>query len=599
MGWRRKHLFQLLSYALLVTALYLSSRLAWGQSPLPDDVDRIHGTVINSVSGEPVNRALVSSPDNHFATFTDSEGHFEFTFSKNPVDSGSNANSIRTAGGGKRAVATESVRPYQLIARKPGFLPESDNQQNLNDIGDKELIIRLIPEAKVIGTVTLPSTEAPDRISLQLYRREVHDGRAHWMPVGNTQSRSDGSFRFADLTSGTYKLLTLELLDQDPVSFDPQGQLYGYPPVYFPNAPDFNSAGLIRVGPGETAATNLTLARQPYYRVKIAVLNAAPDAAMQVIVHMAGHSGRGFALGYNNRDQAIEGMLPNGTYGVEATAFGQTPASGQLTLTVKGAAVDGARMMLSPSGTIAVNVTEQFTAGEDHYQSFMMTAKGRQVAVRGPRGYMQVVLEPDDEERGRTASFRPPAGPDDESLVIDNVMPGRYWVRVSTSRGYAASIKSGTLDLQHRTLVVGAGGSAAPIEIVMRDDTAEIEGTVEGLASPIDTSTRAADGENGVRGRPAPMEASAHVYCIPLPDSSGIFSESTVSRDGSSFTFPALPPGAYRLLAFERPQPDLEYTNPEAMRAYDTKGPVIRVSAGQKERVRLQLISKSEGLVSE
>jgi hypothetical protein len=591
----QKFVFRLLSSTLLLAAFCLNSGLCWGQSPLPDSPDRIHGTVINSATGEPISRALVSSPDNRFATMTDSEGHFEFTLSKEPVESGRDANSGRSAGSGRRVVTPESARPYQLTARKPGFLPEPQSQ-NLSDV-EKEVVIRLTPEGKIVGTVTLPSTEAPDSIALQLYHREVQDGRAHWRPVGGTQSKSDGTFRIAELAAGTYKLITRELLDRDPLIFDPQGQLYGYPPVYFPNAADFSSAGLIHVGAGETVVANLSLVRQPYYRVKIAVVGATPDAGIAVNVHLAGHSGQGFSLGYNNRDQSIEGMLPNGTYAVEAAAYGATPASGQLTFTVKGSAVEGARMALAPNATIAVNVTEQFTSSEDHAEVSMMTANGRQVSVTGPRRYMQVWLEPEDEERARTASLRMPTAPDD--IVIDNVMPGRYWVRISTSRGYAASIRSGNLDLAQRPLIVGAGGAASPIEIVMRDDVAEIEGTVEGLAAPapIDASTRTTDVVEVFEG-PAPSEPLPHVYCIPLPDSSGIFAEAAVAQDGK-FTFSSLAPGAYRLLAFERQQPDLEYTNPEAMRAYDAKGPVIRVSARQKERTRLQLISTPETVTSE
>ena len=87
--------------------------------------------------------------------------------------------------------------------------------------------------------------------------------------------------------------------------------------------------------------------------------------------------------------------------------------------------------------------------------------------------------------------------------------------------------------------------------------------------------------------------APAHIYCVPLADSSGQFTEVAVSPDGS-FSSPPLPPGAYRVLAFDRSQSELEYRNPEAMQTYDAKGPVVRLVGGQKEHVRLQLISTNE-----
>jgi hypothetical protein len=66
-----------------------------------------------------------------------------------------------------------------------------------------------------------------------------------------------------------------------------------------------------------------------------------------------------------------------------------------------------------------------------------------------------------------------------------------------------------------------------------------------------------------------------------------------VGPDGS-FSSPPLPPGDYRVLAFEQPQSDLEYRNPEALRAYEGKGPVVRLMGGQTEHLRVQIIPSSE-----
>jgi len=131
------------------------------------------------------------------------------------------------------------------------------------------------------------------------------------------------------------------------------------------------------------------------------------------------------------------------------------------------------------------------------------------------------------------------------------------------------------------------GGSSPPIEVTMRDDWAEADGTVEGLASPFG-ETDASPFQTGMS-----FEAAAHVYFVPLPDSSGEFHKAWVGRDGE-FNVRQLVPGVYRVLAFDRPQPELEYSNAEAMRAYDSKGQVVSFVGNQKEEVRLQLISTSE-----
>jgi hypothetical protein len=78
-----------------------------------------------------------------------------------------------------------------------------------------------------------------------------------------------------------------------------------------------------------------------------------------------------------------------------------------------------------------------------------------------------------------------------------------------------------------------------------------------------------------------------------MADSGGQFSEAWVTPDGK-FQLQQLPPGAYRVLAFDRQQPDLEYASDEAMGQYDSKTRVIRVVSGQKEHLRLPLITASE-----
>jgi hypothetical protein len=116
----------------------------------------------------------------------------------------------------------------------------------------------------------------------------------------------------------------------------------------------------------------------------------------------------------------------------------------------------------------------------------------------------------------------------------------------------------------------------------MRDETAEISGTVSGIAQQ-------ASGVHGTEpyaaGRPAAM-----IYFFPLQDSSGELIKVAAQPDGS-FMATNVVPGSYRLLAFDREQVELDNQTPEAMQAYDSKGPVVRAIAGQKERVTLQLIS--------
>ena len=268
-----------------------------------EHTDTIRGIVINGVTHEPISRALVFSPDNRFATLTNSEGRFEFTLPKVDPATEGGSDSNGPVSGRQPGV---SNRPYMLMARKPGFLADPNNPgQNFQNEALQDLTLALIPEALIVGTVTLPTSEPPDSITLQVYRRQVQDGRARWVPVGGSQSTSDGQFRFADLPAGTYKLLTHELLDHDPLTVDPLtlpspnvplGHLFGYPPVYYQSAPDFGSAATIQLAAGQTQTVNLSLVKLPYYRVKVPVINA-PDNGVAVSLYANGRKGPGFSLG--------------------------------------------------------------------------------------------------------------------------------------------------------------------------------------------------------------------------------------------------------------------------------------------------------------
>ena len=542
--------------------------------------ETIQGTVVNSLTHEPIGRALVYSPDQRFATMTDSEGHFSLTF---PASSTVEADPSRNR-------VSEPTRPESLEAKKPGFL-NSGRIEKLSS--DKELTVSLIPEAVITGRVALPSSDAPDRIRVELYRQWVHEGRAYWQSIKTATTRSHGEFRFAGLPSGTYKLLTRELEDKDPLTFDAHGQLYGYPPVYFPNAQDFASAQAIQLAAGQTfQGADISVVRQAYYPVKVALENVPPGLMMQLRVYAEGR-GPGYELGYNRKDHTIVGTLPNGNYTLDVSTFDLTSfkesSTGLLSITVKGGPVDGPRLVVVPNGSITVVVTEDFTMTDrpngrppdsQLLNPHLDQNPSSEGAMEGPSSYLNIHLEPDSDfpdprfegALQRAIFERRGAGLEGNPLVIESVRPGRYWVRIDSRRGYPARITGGGVDLEHQPLVIGAAGSSSRIEVTMRDDGAEVEGTVDGMART-----------------PSETGGSAAVYLIPLPGGGGDYREAEVSPEGK-FNFEQVPPGPYEALAIDRAQTRLEYRNSEAMRAYESKGRAVRLSPGQKEQLRLQVI---------
>ena len=533
-------------------------------------LNSLRGTVINSVTREPIAHALVSSADNRFAAFTDDQGRFEFqlpqieTNSNRPVDG--------------RAFYNVSA---QLMARKPGFLDSGMSASPPQNTAGDDITIALVPESLIVGRVNLPSSNQSDRMTVQVYKRQVRDGRAFWAPGASATTRSSGEFRIANLMAGTYKIFTGELMDRDPITFDPRGQLYGYPPIYYPASADFASASAITLVAGKTFQVELSPVLQPYYPVRIGVPNFQAQNGVDVSVAPQGRKGPGYSLGYNG--EGIEGMLPNGTYTVETTLQqGQQTATGSVNITVKDGPLVHSSMVVLPNGSIPVNIEDERSEDSRQYTATL------QIGRFSREQRAEVSLQAADEfDSAGFAFLRPPRKANDNDLVLDNVRPGRYWLTVGPLRGYVASAVAGSVDLLRQPLVVGPGGASLPIDIALRDDGAAIDGTVDGM--PAAPAVGGAGAASIVR-----IEMTVgYVYCIPLPDSAGRFMATSVSPQGT-FELQQVPPGAYRVLAFDRQQSELEYQNAEVMSRYDDKGPVIRLGPGQTERVRLSLISTKE-----
>ena len=128
----------------------------------------ISGTVINSLTHEPIGRALVYTADERAATLTDDHGNFELTVS-----------AVTQPLGGGVPVKT----PARLLARKPGFLTDYGMQGSAVIGGSmKDVTLTLAPEALIVGQVKFPSADA-DYVEVQLYHRDVREGIARWEPL--------------------------------------------------------------------------------------------------------------------------------------------------------------------------------------------------------------------------------------------------------------------------------------------------------------------------------------------------------------------------------------------------------------------------------
>jgi len=560
-----------LAFLLMLSQVVASTTFAQdGEPPVT-----IRGTVINRITREPIGRALVYSPDNRFARFTDGEGHFEYPIPKL-------AAAAPGSFPGSQAQHGQDFTFCCVMARKPGFVADPSEQQGVEITAGKEPTIALTPEAVIKGRVSLPSSDAATGITVAIFSRQVQDGVFRWMPGRTVHADSNGEFRFAELTQGEYKLVTHELMDNDPTTMLRGGQLYGYPPVYFPSAPDFTAAAPIVLKAGQTFEAELSPARQPYYPINIPI--AGDVAHGMITVSIQGHDSPGYSLGYNSERQRIEGLLPAGAYLVSMESPEPNAASGTVNLTVSGAPAKGSTMVLVPRSSIRLNVTENFASKNSYGTSTWSDQRGT-FELSGPRRYLQASVEPIDGLgfRGQRA-LRPPQGKDDSSLVIANVPPGRYRLRLYASLGYVTSATAAGVDLLQEPLVVLPGTDTA-VDISMRDDFAEIDGTLTNTSAELKTATR-----QSYRGS---WQPPAYIYLVPVPGEPGNFQQIGADPAGH-FAIGNVAPGKYLILAFEKQQMNLPYRDAETIRSYESRGRMVRLTAGQKEKLELPIISSNE-----
>ena len=535
----------------------------------------IRGTVINRITREPIGRALVYSPDNRFARLTDGEGHFEYPIPKAAATEPGNFLGVQTQRQGDFTFCC-------VMARKPGFVADPNEEQGVEISADREPTIALTPEGHVKGRVLLPSSDAATGIRVQLFSRQVQDGVFRWIPGRTVQANSNGEFRFAELLPGEYKLVTHELMDSDPATRLRGGQLYGFPPIYFPAAPDFAAAAPIVLKAGQTFEADFSPARQAYYPVRIPVPGDIANGMITVSVQ--GHESPGYSLGYSAERHRIEGFLPNGVYLVSMESGEPNAASGTVSLAVAGAPAQGSPMVLAPHSSIRLNVTETFISKESNMSGSWSSGYGT-FEVHGPRLDLQASVEPIDDLGGRgQRSVRPPRGKDDTSLVISDVPPGRYRLRLFASRGYVTSATAGGVDLLQEPLVV-LPGTDASVDINMRDDFAEIEGTLAHTSAEWKPATNP---DSGGRWKPP-----AFIFLIPLNGEAGQYQQVGADTEGH-FDTRNVTPGKYLVLAFEKQQMNLPYRDAETMRNYEAKGRTVRLTAGQKEKLELPIISSTE-----
>jgi hypothetical protein len=512
------------------------------QQHFTDDKFTLRGTVINSLTSEPIRGALVQIYFNgQSSMLTGPDGKFQFDG--------------LPAGQGP------------VTVRKPGFFSENDFQSGASrqtemvttGPNSSPVVLQLIPEGIIYGRISQEEGEPIEGLPVSLLSQSLQNGKKTWEQRHGAVTDEDGKFRIAELPPGTYYLSVGP--SRNPVTFPSrlsQPGAQGIPLVYYPAGSELAAASLISISPGKKFEADFTLSPQPFYRVSGTIAGYTPSQS----VNLQLRNSLGISLPYGYRFDSASGTfripwVPAGAYTLQAD--GQDSNGHMLTATIPlivSADLAGVHVILLPTVVIPIEsrVISSRT-GADHFweQEGVFPATVQLIAHHS--GFFE--LRYGSQQVGGRGSA---------SLELQNIPPGMYGAEINPNGPlYVQSATSGMTNLLESELSVAPGSSPQPIEITLRDDAASLSGSVSVNNQPL----------SGVI-----FAFSEHVSVPPRiqpTDPSG------------TFQIPFLAPGTYEVLAVDHPD-RLEYGNPEALRKYLSKAREVTLSPEQSAKIELELV---------
>jgi len=513
----------------------------------------LSGTVVNSVTGEPVARALVQVyAGGEESALTGPDGHFEFA--------------------GLPAAQTA------VNAQKPGFF--SEDQIKLKNgwlppatimIGPdtSTVTVRLVPEGVIFGRVTA-NGEPIEGVPVKVMEAQIQDGRKEWTQPGAATTDDEGEFRIPSLMSGEYYLeIGPKYLPGGTAAF--KGHESGYERMFYPGAPGLDAATPLVVTAGQRSEVEASLKLEPWYRVS-GMLRAGGEGASNTNVEMIdgdGETVEGMKL--NPQTGEFEVHVPAGSYALHAQQFGPGGLVGNASVPVTvNTDVVGMQVVLGPAMTIPVRVRKDESGKTPTVAPGQTYLNGNQGRTQVPPISMWMRFAAKTGGGVANGGMLPNIGVDEsgkpESLAVRNLMPGTYWMEMARNPPwYVDSAQCGNVDLLRDTLTVGATTPCATIDVVLRDDGGTLKANATWEGDP-------AMGWVVVIPEKAPGEATT----LQMPR-------------GEDIELSDMAPGDYSLVLVDRVQ-GLEFKNPDAMSAYLGKAARVTLSAGQKSSVTLEMV---------
>jgi hypothetical protein len=491
----------------------------------------VSGTVVNSVTGAPISRALVelaTHPPRHM--ITDVSGAFRF-----------------------EGVAEGSVN---LEAERPGFFKPTEvpSKQNLTSSfqvsGDVDgIVLKLVPQGDISGRVRsiqgLPIQGFPVRV----YERTIVNGAVQWQKIASLTCGEDGLFRVFGLAEGSFVVSAgPELWRPRP----PGSKHLGYPLVFYPNVHEFSSASVLTVTAGEHVEADFSLSQEPLFEISGGVIGVPDEIDTKIELRSSAGDPVPLVQRHPERHE-FQAYVTAGRYTLRASAEVGQSRRATIPLNID-SNIAGIQVALGPQLTIPVNLRAELANTSTDKRTNALNASVTLTSTSSP-------LSPIGLSATRVA------GREQGVMEIAGAEADSYSVEITPYNACVGSATSGATDLLQSDLLVPEDGRVAPIEIELRGDGGEVGGNVK-LPDP---------------------GSSATVLLIPERGSSREIRSLVVAEATGLFHFDQVCPGSYTLLALDRVE-NLEYRNPEVLGSYLSSGTHMTVAPRQSLTANLELI---------
>jgi hypothetical protein len=549
--------------------------LAQTPSAQPQDQGRVEGILVNQVNGQPLRKGTVSlrvavsgpqpagaSAPNSYAVTTDAEGKFVF----------------------------EQVDPgrYTLMADRPGYIRatyRSSGGAFLN-VGPgqavKNIRFTITPQGVIAGRVV---DEDGDPLT------EVRVSAMRWLTISGVRRLGfgqsipvddQGNFRIGNLPAARY-VLSADLSRQPPLNADKTHE--GYVTTYYPGALDVSEATQIPLtAGGEVTNVEIRLHKTRVFRIRGKIVDSTGGLVRMMALALFPKNGaaslafagrnititRDGVFEFNNVRPGSNVIQPANNVFFGANDQSETGTNkklfGRYAVTVANEDLKDLVVPLNAGAVLTGTIVTEGAAPQPSPTEGASTA----VAVK-PVPLPTVRLVPAD---GELSPYTARSNAD-ATCEWHDLAPERYRVNVTGSADgtYVKSIRFGNEDITKGILDL-TGGLGGSIEIRIAANAADVSGTVHNDKGDTVGDVHVTLGH-----------ASAELAAQTL-----FFRQARTSQDGK-FSIKNLPPGDYRILAWEEVDNGL-VSDPEFRAHFDSASVLVKLAEGSHETSEVKMLAR-------